>query len=264
MAHTQAQEQGREPMTGLKSALLGAVIAATPLAATAQIAATPVPYAVDGMAFEGVMMRNAALSESRGTVLIVHDWDGLTEYERTRAQMLAAEGYTAVALDVYGTEADPQGFEDYRRLSGALYGDREAFRARLMAGIEAAEEVAGGGGTVLIGYCFGGAAVLEAARAGADLDGFVSFHGGLDLPDGQDYSAVQGPVMLFHGSADPVSGMADLAALLDDLQDAGVAHGAEVYGGARHAFTVWGAGDYHPAADAQSWQGLLAFLDRTL
>jgi len=238
-----------------------AALSLLPMTASAQISATPVPYEVGGMAFEGVMMRNAALDDSRGTVLIVHDWDGLSDYERTRAQMLATEGYTAIALDVYGTEADPQGFEDYRRLSGELYGDRAEFRARLMAGIAAAQEAAGGGDTVLMGYCFGGAAVLEAARAGADLDGFVSFHGGLDLPEGQDYSAVQGPVMLFHGSADPVSGMMDLATLLNQLQEAGVAHGAEIYGGARHAFTVWGGRDYDAEADRQSWAGFMEFLD---
>ena len=42
---------------------------------------------------------------------------------------------------------------------------------------------------VAIGYCFGGASVLELSRAGADIDGFVSFHGGLETPEGQDYSS---------------------------------------------------------------------------
>jgi Dienelactone hydrolase and related enzymes len=117
---------------------------------------------------------------------------------------------------------------------------------------------------VILGYCFGGAAVLEAARAGADLDGFVSFHGGLGTPDGQDYSAASAPIQLFHGSADPVSGMADLAALLDQLQAAGVPHGAEIFGGARHSFTVWGSRDYDLEADRGSWEGLLGFLEETL
>jgi dienelactone hydrolase len=105
--------------------------------------------------------------------------------------------------------------------------------------------------------------VLEAARAGADLDGFVSFHGGLDTPDGQDYSATSAPVMLFHGSADPVSGMDALASVLNELQEAGVEHGAEVFGGARHSFTVYGSGDYDLEADTASWNSLLAFLDET-
>jgi dienelactone hydrolase len=190
------------------------------------------------MAFEGYVATPEG--ESRGTVLIVHDWDGMTDYEERRADMLAEAGYTAFAIDVYGAETDPQGFEEYRALSGALYGDRETFRARLMGSIMAAGELPGATeNMVMMGYCFGGAAVLEAARAGADLDGFVSFHGGLPTPEGQDWSMANGaPVMFFHGSADPVSGIGDLAQVMAELNEAGIPHGAEIYGGARHTFTV--------------------------
>ena len=70
------------------------------------------------------------------------------------------------------------------------------------------------------------------------------------------------PVLLLHGSADPVSGMDDLAGLLQQLQTAGVPHDAEVFGGARHSFTVAGSRDYDAEADAKSWDALLRFLDR--
>lgn len=233
--------------------------------AHAQIVGEYHRYTVGDRAFEGYVARNADLAQPRGTVLIVHDWDGMTDYEERRADMLAAMGYTAFAIDVYGADADPQGFEEYRALSGALYADRATFRERLIGSIAAAAGIPGGtDDMVMIGYCFGGAAVLEAARAGAELEGFVSFHGGLDLPEGQSYDTVQAPVMLFHGSADPVSGMAELAALLDALQAAGVEHGAQVFGGARHSFTVFGSRDYDLAADRGSWAGLAAFLERQL
>ncbi|MFN4099203.1 MAG: dienelactone hydrolase family protein [Pararhodobacter sp.] len=247
----------------LQGAVLAALLGAG--SAQAQIATETLSYQAQGLDFEGYVARNAALDESRGIVLIVHDWDGLNDYERTRAQMLAAEGYTAVALDLYGTAEDPQGMEDYRRLSGALNSDREAMRARLSAALDAAGDLPGAGaGMVLMGYCFGGTAALEAARMGAELDGFVIFHGNLALPEGQDYAAIAAPVMVYHGSADPTSGMGDLAALLDGLREAEVAHGAQVYGNVRHAFTVWGGRDYDAAADAASWAGMLAFLDETL
>lgn len=223
-----------------------------------------VTYDVDGMAFEGYVA--TPQGESLGTVLIVHDWDGMTEYEEMRADMLADAGYTAFAIDVYGADTDPQGFEEYRALSGALYGDREMFRARLMGSIMAAAEIPGAtDDMVMIGYCFGGAAVLEAARAGADLNGFVSFHGGLPTPEGQDWSQATGaPVMFFHGSADPVSGIGDLAGVMDELVEAGIRHGAEIYGNARHTFTVPGSDDYVEDADADSWAGLMEFLGETL
>ncbi len=233
-------------------------------AAAAGIEGSYVTYTVDGMEFEGYVATNTDITP-KGTVLIVHDWDGMTEYEERRAEMLAALGYTAFAVDVYGKDENPQSIDDNRRLSGALYADRAAFRARLMGSIEAAATIPGAtADMVMMGYCFGGAATLEAARAGADLEGFVSFHGGLGTPEGQDYSMTSAPVMLFHGSADPVSGMADVAALMDELQAAGVPHGAEIFGGARHSFTVYGSRDYLQAADEGAWEGLLEFLDERL
>lgn len=251
------------PTSLLAAASVAAV--AWVLPAQAQIVTEAYEYTVGDTVFEGLVARNAALDSPRGTVLIVHDWNGVDSYEQRRAEMLAAEGYTAFAIDLYGRDADPQGTDDYRRLSGALYADRALFQERLMGSIAAAADIPGaGGGMVLMGYCFGGAAALEAARAGADLEGFVSFHGGLGTPEGQGYDQTAAPVLLLHGSADPVSGMADLAALLDELQAAGVSHGAEVYGGARHSFTVWGSNDYDLQADRRSWQALLRFLDETL
>ncbi len=203
-----------------------------------------------------------AQSVPKGTVYIIHDWNGLDSYEKKRVSMLAALGYNAVALDLFGVDAKLEGFEDYRRETGALYKDRKEFRNRINAGIAAAETFLNSSGkTVLMGYCFGGAAVLEAARSGLDLDGFVSFHGGLKTPEGQDYTQTTGKVLLLHGSADPVSGMEDLASLLNQLQTVEVAHDAEVFGGARHSFTIEGSRDFDAAAERKSWQALLRFLN---
>ena len=192
------------------------------------------------------------------TVYIIHDWNGLDDYEIGRARMLAEQGYRAVALDLFGVDAKLDGFDDYRRETGKLYKDRLEFRTRISKGIEATSK--GTVRNILAGYCFGGAAVLEGARAGFPLDGFVSFHGGLSTPQGQDYSNTQGRILLLHGSADPVSGMDDLAGLLNELTEAGVEHTARVYGGARHSFTVQGSRDYLEEADKKSWQAFLEFL----
>ena len=241
-----------------------AALALTATAAQAEITADYHTYTVGDREYEGYVATNTAI-EPKGTVLIVHDWDGMTDYEERRAEMLAALGYTAFAIDVYGADVTPTTIDENRALSGALYGDREEFRARLMGSIAEAANITGATeDMVMMGYCFGGAAVLEAARAGADLDGFVSFHGGLGTPEGQDYSATTAPIMFFHGSADPVSGMADLAAKLDELQAAGVTHAAQIFGGARHSFTVYGSRDYDLVADQGSWNGLQEFLDEQL
>ncbi len=251
--------------TVLPAAATAVALALLPGLAAAEVTGSYVTYEVGGVTFEGYAASDPD-RDSRGTVLIVHDWDGMTDYEEERARMLAAEGYTAFAIDVYGADTDPQSFDEYRALSGALYADRETFRERLMGSIMAAAAIPGATDNVVImGYCFGGAAVLEAARAGADLAGFVSFHGGLGTPEGQDWASANGaPVQFFHGSADPVSGIGDLAQVMAEMLEAGVPHGAEIYGGARHSFTVFGSGDYDETADRESWEGLLEFLGETL
>jgi dienelactone hydrolase len=249
----------------MKSVLAAAALTAAAAPALAEIVAEPHPYEIGGEAFEGYVAYNSALPETKGTVLIVHDWDGLTDYERRRAEMLAALGYTAFAVDVYGADRRPTSLEENRAFSGALYEDRDRFRSLLLGAVEEAAAIPGATGrAVMMGYCFGGAAALEAARAGADLAGFVSFHGGLGTPEGQDWSQTPAPVAFFHGTADPVSGPADLARTLSELEDAGVDHEAQIYGGARHSFTVFGSDDYDLEADQASWLGLQMFLGERL
>ena len=239
---------------------LAAIILATTGQAWAGGHGHQVDYTVSGKTFAGHMEKTDAAP--KGTVFIVHDWNGLDDYEKSRAKMLADQGYDAVAIDLFGVEAVLEGRDDYRRETGALYRDRKEFRARLQAAIDAGQAMGRGGKSFIIGYCFGGAAVLETARAGMGLDGYVSFHGGLKTPEGQDYAMTKAPVLLLHGSADPVSGMDDLASLLNQLKDAGVDHDAEVFGGARHSFTVAGSRDYDADADARSWDALMRFLTR--
>jgi dienelactone hydrolase len=246
------------------AALAAALCAALP--AAAEISGAMLDWDVDGVPMQGYVATNGNENVTpRGTVLIVHDWDGLTDYEMRRAEMLAALGYTAVAIDVYGRDRRPTSMDENRARSGELYADRDLFRARLAGAMEAvAAHPAATDDMVIMGYCFGGAAVLEAARAGMEFDGFVSFHGGLGTPEGQGYEGVEGPILLLHGSADPVSGMSDLAAVLDEMQAAGVEHDALIFGGARHSFTVYGSGDYDLDADRGSWSALQAFLAEEL
>lgn len=182
--------------------------------------------------------------------------------------MLAERGYAAFAADLYGQGVRPDTPEASREQSGKLYSDRTAMRERLFAGLSQAQQMPGVDPqrVVAIGYCFGGASVLEFARAGADIDGFVSFHGGLETPEGQDYSQATAPILILHGSNDSVAPMAQVSALAEELNAAEVPYDMEIYGGARHAFTVWSAtGDssrYDAQADIKSWEALLAFLER--
>jgi dienelactone hydrolase len=228
----------------------------------AQAASGPVAYTVDGEQFEGFY---ASPVSGAPLIVLVHDWDGLTEYEMKRAQMLANMGYSVFAVDLFGKGVRPQEMEDRKRLTGTLYQNRERLRALLQGGLAAAKAQSGSlENAVAIGYCFGGSAVLELARSGADLKGFVTFHGGLETPPGQGYAKTKGKLLILHGTADTSVTMEHFAALAVELEQAGVNHEMISYGGAPHAFTVFGSDRYRKDADEKSWRRFGEYLSTTL
>jgi dienelactone hydrolase len=196
---------------------------------------------------------------------MVHDWDGLTDYEVKRAEMLAEKGYNVFGVDLFGKGVRPTETSEKKRLTGDLYADRELMRKLVEAGFAQAKELSGNRGeTAFFGYCFGGAVVLEMARSGLKSDGFVSFHGGLQTPEGQDYKDTSGKVMVFHGTADAAVSMQEFADLAVQLEEASIPHEMITYSGAPHAFTVFGSSRYHEEADKQSWIRFSAFLEETV
>ena len=217
-----------------------------------------VTYQVDGKAYEGYFISPA---KQAPLVILIHDWDGLTDYEVKRAHMLADLGYAVFAADLFGAGVRPTEVKDKRQHTGELYKDRMKMRALLNGALAAAKSKgAVTDNAVAAGYCFGGAAVLEWARSGVDLMGFVTFHGGLKTPAGQDYRQTRGQVLILHGTADAAITMDQFAGLANELEAAGVNHEMITYGGAPHAFTVFGSARYREAADKKSWQRFQEFL----
>jgi dienelactone hydrolase len=201
---------------------------------TVSIAGENITYSVDGQQYEGYFINTKS---GAPLVLIIHDWDGLTDYEIKRAQMLAELGYSVFAADLFGAGVRPTEVKDKRQHTGELYKDRPKMRRIINGALDTAK--AQGLNTenaVIAGYCFGGAAVLEFARSGADLKGFVTFHGGLETPEGQDYSSAKGK-FLNH-----------------------VEHEMITYSGAPHAFTVFDTERYREDADKKSWQRFTEFV----
>ncbi len=222
-----------------------------------------VTYEVDGAAYEGY--HADAGDDAKGLVLIIHDWDGLTDYERKRAEMLAELGYDAFAVDLYGKGNRPVETGAKKAETEKLYNDREAMRTLILAGLNEARRL-GGGNAVVMGYCFGGAATLELARSGQgeNVVGYASFHGGLSTPEGQSYAENTPPILVLHGGADRLISMDEVAQLSRELEAAGVPYEIEAYSGARHAFTVFGSDRYQARADEKSWDAFKELLANTL
>lgn len=235
-----------------------AVALALPSAAVAE----DVSYSVDGAEFSGYF---AAAEEPKGLVLIVHDWDGMTDYEKRRADMLAELGYDAFALDVYGAGNRPDTMEGRRAATQEAFADRERLLALVSGGLETARAMSDAGlPTTIMGYCFGGTVTLAAARSGAmdEIAGYASFHG--NFPDGPDWPAETPPILIMHGGADDNPSMADVASFAAEAEAAELTYTIEVYSGAPHAFTVFDSERYRERADLESWQAFNSFLDQNL
>jgi len=222
-----------------------------------------VNYQVGGETFEGYAAKASGVS--KGLVLVIHDWDGLTEYEIKRSEMLALMGYDVFAVDLYGKGNRPVETGAKKAETGKLYKNRERMRFLILGGLNEARK-SGTQPTVVMGYCFGGAATLELARSGKadNVVGYSTFHGGLKTPQGQGYDGVKTPILIAHGGADSAIPMTDVAQISVELEASKTPYEIQVYSGAPHAFTVLGSTRYHQVADEQSWDAFADFLKASL
>ncbi|WP_341664413.1 dienelactone hydrolase family protein [Vibrio sp.] len=218
-------------------------------------------YNVNGKEYEGYW---AKTSDKAPLVLLIHDWDGLTDYEKKRAKMLNELGYNVFAADLFGKGVRPTEVKDKKQHTGELYKDREKLRSLVLGSLNYAETLgADSNNVVVMGYCFGGAATLEAARSGMKAKGFVTFHGGLKTPKGQSYKDTSAPILVLHGTADSAITMEQFAALANELETEKIDHEMITYSGAPHAFTVFNSERYREEADKKSWLRFTEFLEST-
>ena len=221
-----------------------------------------ITYKVDGKDYEGYYK---SPSKDAPLVYMVHDWDGITDYEIKRVQMLNDLGYAVFAVDLYGKGIRPTALEDKKSMTKSLYDNRDVMRKRLDAGLQEAKKL--GANTQIavgMGYCFGGSSILELARSGKDLKAFIPFHGNLATPAGQDYKNTKGKVVVFHGSADAVVPMSEFSDLAVELEKTAIEHEMITYSKAPHAFSVFGSPNYREDADKKSWERFTKVLEETL
>jgi len=240
---------------------------ATTLTACAAIHTETVEYKQGDTVLEGFLAYDSAVKGPRPGVLIVHQWKGLTDYERKRAEMLAQLGFFAFAADIYGKGIRPKDTAEAGAQAGKYKKDRALLRARVNAGLEALrkQKRVDPKRIAAIGYCFGGTTVIELARSGAEIAGVVSFHGGLDSPNPEDGKKIKCKVLALHGADDPFVPAKDLVAFEDEMKAAGVDMRLIKYEGAVHSFTDWKAtgsmkgAQYNERADKKSWEEMKAF-----
>jgi len=241
--------------------------------AQAQLRTSEIDYEVNGTSFTGYLAWDDAVSGERPGVLVVHEWWGHNAFARGQAEKLARAGYTAFALDMYGSGK----VADHPDTAGRFSKEATARFQQVVDRFNEAREILADHETVNAdhiaaqGYCFGGAVVLNMARSGADLDGVVSYHGSLGGLVPAEAGQVDARVLVYTGGADNFVPPEQVAGFVEEMQNAGADLALTSFPGVKHSFMNPGADDYAEEfgmpiaydADAaeRAWQGTLRFYE---
>ena len=233
-----------------------------------------VSYQAGKTTLKGYLAYDDAISGKRPGVIVVHEWWGHNEYARERANMLAELGYTALALDMYGDGHQAHHPDEAGKFSGEVRKNLALAKQRFDAAVQVLKKhkTVDSKNIAAIGYCFGGAIVLEMARQGEDLKGVVSFHGSLNTDNPAKPGKVKARVLVLHGADDPFVPPAQVEAFKKEMDAAKVNYRFIAYPGAKHAFTSKRADElgqkfnmplaYNADADKQSWSEMQAFFKK--
>ncbi|MDH5180906.1 MAG: dienelactone hydrolase family protein [Gammaproteobacteria bacterium] len=240
----------------------------------AKVVGKEVTYKADGVELKGYLAYDNSSKAKRPGVLVVHEWWGHNDYARKRARMLAKLGYIAFALDMYGEGKQAAHPQDAGKFAGEVRKNLPMATARFKAAMDQLQNhpLFDKGKMAAIGYCFGGAVVLEMARSGMELQGVASFHGSLGTAQPAETGKVKAKVLVMNGGADPFVKEEEIAAFKTEMSQAGVDFNFISYPGAKHSFTNPGANkfgkkfklplEYNKQADKKSWRELQAFLKK--
>jgi dienelactone hydrolase len=219
------------------AALLAVSIAGPALAA---IKETPVTYSDGEATMKGFVVYDDARKGKRPGIVMVHEWWGITKHMHDEARRLARQGYTAFIADMYGDAKTADNPRDAGALSGSVMKNTQVMESRFNAAREqlAKQPTVDPDRIGAVGYCFGGAVVLNMARAGADLDGVVGFHASLGLnTPAPAPGAVKAKVLILNGADDPFVKKEQYQTLKADMDAAKADYRVVEYPGAVHAFT---------------------------
>lgn len=239
-----------------------------PAIASGSIHSEYVEYRAGDTVLEGYLAYDNTLEGARPAVMIVHEWWGLGMHPKRSAERLAKLGYVAFAIDMYGVGKLTDSVAQAAEWSGALKNDPALAIKRFEAAMVAlmANAVVDSTRIAAIGYCFGGTICLEMARAGVELAGIVSFHGGLDSVLPEEKRNINAKILVCTGADDPYAPPDQVIAFEDEMRRAGADWQVISYGGAVHSFTNRDADKhgipgvaYNEKADRRSWEAMMTF-----
>ncbi len=235
------------------------------------IVSKEVTYSADGTTLKGFLTYDSSIAGKRPGIIVVHEWWGLNQYARDRAEMLAKIGYVAFAVDMYGNGTTANHPKDAGKFAMAVMQKMDTAKARFDAGLNLLKEQpqTDTARIAAIGYCFGGGIVLRMALDGADLNGAVSFHGDLPTDSVKNPRDVKAKILVCNGAADPLNPKEKVDAFEKAMNQANIDCKLINYPGAKHSFTNPAADSlgkeydlplaYNKEADQKSWEAMKNF-----
>lgn len=233
-----------------------------------------VTYKDDTATLHGYVAYDESTDKKRPGVLVVPEWWGVTDYTRSRAKQLAGLGYIAITVDMYGNGKVADNPKDAGAWSMTFYKNAQLAKGRLDAALAKLRTYPqlDSANIAAIGYCFGGAMVLNGARLGEPYKGVVSFHGGLMTGVTPAKGAIAAKLLVLHGEDDKFVLPAEVAAFKKQMDSVGASYTFKSYPGATHAFTnpeATALGQkfkipiaYNAAADSASWKEMKEFFEK--
>ncbi|HEX2869140.1 MAG TPA: dienelactone hydrolase family protein [Ignavibacteriales bacterium] len=252
----------------MKTLLLLLIMGVMFMNTEAKIVTRSVDYESDGVKLQGYLAYDDAQKGKRPAVLIVHEWWGLNDYPKKRAEMIAKLGYVAFAADMYGKGVIAKTPEEAGKLASQFRQDRMLTRKRITAALDVLKkyDFVDDSKIAAIGYCFGGMVALELARSGADIKGVVGFHTSLDTPRPDDAKNIKAKILICTGANDKSVPPEMRQAFQKEMDSGGVDWQMNIYSGAVHSFTNPASGNdpsrgvaYNANADRRSWDAMKLF-----
>jgi dienelactone hydrolase len=203
----------------------------------------PINYSASGRSCQGQLVHDETIRTRRPLLLMAPNWLGIVPAATEVAKELAGDRYIVFVADMYGEGGKPTGKENPMEFLAPLMKDAGETRRRIVASFETMlretekRDLGDRRKRAAIGYCFGGANVLDLARTGADVAAVVSMHGSLATPMPAKRGEVKAAVLAVHGAADPIAPKAERDALEKEMDAAGAKWAMLAWGGVVHAFT---------------------------
>ncbi len=219
-----------------------------------------VGYSVGDESFLGYY---EASTNAKATIVILPTWNGISDYEMDRANMLVAQGFNAFAADVHGKGAIPRSMEAKQAAYKDFFSRKDRLHALLKAIVQKASSL-GGDKLVVMGYSMGGGALMEIARSGLGeklgVDGYAVFSGRVSDPQSRIFPDSTGPIFVARGEKDTRLSLESLGNFQEELEISNIEHEIHIYPGVGHMFSAPGFPNYNENANEQSWNAYLQYL----